>query len=772
MPHTDRSAIDAQATDARGFLIPPVRSFSALYNLFSRTYSYRWDEAGRAGRANAQAMRRDAYLAALEQERVLPLTRWPWKVETDPDDVDLSNPKDPYANDREQVRRLLQVLVRRTPSPSQLLTTLGSAVFFGRSGAQLAWTQDVVAGEPRWVIRAWEPVHPDAIQYAWDGTPGITIRPGDTGAFPREDVKQWDGGTLLAMLRRPHLRQRFILHSHKREAADYWRPEMAGRSHGIGLRDYVYWAWWLRDEMLSWLTDYMEKVGSMGLLLFYYEDGNPTAEAAAKQAAADARGKSALAVPVPRGRDKNTAKVELIAAQTAGAQFLVDMVDRYFERHIERLYVGQSPSSRSEGSGVGGSGIAALHADTKFNLLAWDADNLADTLTRDLVGILHRLNFRDVRWRYRWAFRLPDADAKAKLDAPVKAANLPGDKLTFRADEVRALVGLTKPGSGDEIVGEEEPQRAATGDPVGYAQDSPHAPRGGIDLTGKHFLGGQYIPRGQGATVPIVAPVGAPPETDPRPQIAFKPGDVVQVLMPGTTVRQVKIQAGWEDPIAMIRQLYPGAFIHGVDDNPRHTPAFPATRERLKPFGDVTTPEERMAKAEAEKRRLEAIKQRNIERLAAGIAPRSLPDPAGPDVTAWFAKDIIAHIKYRKAVVDARIASDKETYKQLENSFSSSSDGKPGEVAGQILGDRIGNFTTDSVPFAPFLREPGFMYLAAPKWMDFGSPQEGKGVNTVVVHGQVLRRNILGNIEFGLIAAIPGLDVNRCRVKDSIFYIS
>ncbi|OWK44413.1 hypothetical protein FRUB_02345 [Fimbriiglobus ruber] len=219
MPRAN-TPIDAQATDARGFLIPPVRSFSALYNLFSRTYSYRWDEAVRAGRQNAQAMRRDAYLAALEQERVLPLTRWPWEVEADPDDIDLSNPKDPYSEDREHVRRLLQALCRRTPSLSQLLTALGSAVFFGRSGAQLAWTQDAVAGEPRWVVRAWEPVHGDAIQYDWDGNPGITIRPGDTAAFPPDDLKLWDGGTLLAMLRRPHLRRRFILHAHKREAAD------------------------------------------------------------------------------------------------------------------------------------------------------------------------------------------------------------------------------------------------------------------------------------------------------------------------------------------------------------------------------------------------------------------------------------------------------------------------------------------------------------------------------------------------------------------------
>ncbi|OWK45424.1 phage portal protein family protein [Fimbriiglobus ruber] len=70
--------------------------------------------------------------------------------------------------------------------------------------------------------------------------------------------------------------------------------------------------------------------------------------------------------------------------------------------------------------------MAALHADTKFNLLAWDADNLGETLTRDLVGVLQHLNFRDARWRYRWAFRLPDPDAREKLDSLVKAAHLPG----------------------------------------------------------------------------------------------------------------------------------------------------------------------------------------------------------------------------------------------------------------------------------------------------------------------------------------------------------
>jgi hypothetical protein len=40
----------------------------------------------------------------------------------------------------------------------------------------------------------------------------------------------------------------------------------------------------------------------------------------------------------------------------------------------------------------------------------------------------------------------------------------------------------------------------------------------------------------------------------------------------------------------------------------------------------------------------------------------------------------------------------------------------------------------------------------AAKWMDFGGPADGKGVNTVVVAGNVLRKNQLGNITFMFIA--------------------
>jgi hypothetical protein len=40
------------------------------------------------------------------------------------------------------------------------------------------------------------------------------------------------------------------------------------------------------------------------------------------------------------------------------------------------------------------------------------------------------------------------------------------------------------------------------------------------------------------------------------------------------------------------------------------------------------------------------------------------------------------------------------------------------------------------------------------KWMDFGSPSDGKGINTVVLAGHTIRKNQLGNMELLVIASL------------------
>lgn len=474
-----------------GFLVPPARTFSGLLNWFGSLYSSQWDEAVKEGREQARAMQRDAFFRALRQERGKPITRWKWEIEADPDDnldespalkrVGLETPeqfasddpppparpapltpangavparpqKDSQSVERERVRRHLRAVVRRTPRVLQLRNYLNYCTWFGRYGSQLGLGVEVVAGHPRDVVTDHTPVHGDKIQYDWDGTPGVMVWPGDTGRYGGLDVRYGgDTSAPLLMLDRPAVRERFVISRYEVEDADFFEPEMGGRVHGVGLRDYCYYAWNMRAEMLSWLTDFMEKVGNMGVMLFYYEEGNARSQAAAEASARQVNNRNALAVPVPKGADKQTAKFELVPANVAGAQFLTTIISDYFERHIERLWVGQSMSSGADGEGsLGGSGRAKFAEQTKFNLLTWDADNQAEVLTTDLVRPLQnmRRNFPGCPWRFGWKYRIPDPEAADRL-ANVK------DKLTslpVKKDDLYDDLGYERPDDGDDVV--------------------------------------------------------------------------------------------------------------------------------------------------------------------------------------------------------------------------------------------------------------------------------------------------------------------------------
>jgi hypothetical protein len=111
-------------------------------------------------------------------------------------------------------------------------------------------------------------------------------------------------------------------------------------------------------------------------------------------------------------------------------------------------------------------------------------------------------------------------------------------------------------------------------------------------------------------------------------------------------------------------------------------------------------------------------------------------DPPGPDVTNWFAKDLLAHMKYRV-----------EEKEKLAKEFLNKG-----------FAEAFAEANVES-----FKRQA--KYLMAPKWMDFGGPESGKGTNTVVVAGHSIRKNQLGNIEFMFIAT---LNPNSSKDIDSL----
>ena len=127
-----------------------------------------------------------------------------------------------------------------------------------------------------WIVQKHQPVHGDSIGHKWDGTPYILvytakaralaeqgaeiINPADPDStpLPPGEITLTTGGSYGLVLRDPYWRDRFLIHSHLSVAAEFQDVDLAEAIHGAGVRDVLYWFWWLKNESLEWVTTYFE----------------------------------------------------------------------------------------------------------------------------------------------------------------------------------------------------------------------------------------------------------------------------------------------------------------------------------------------------------------------------------------------------------------------------------------------------------------------------------------------------------------------------------
>lgn len=434
---TDRNG--ALIDDEDGFLLPAHRTFSSVWNSVSKTFPFTWDEALKHSRENALAMPRDAFLMGCLFERILQLAELPWHLEPE-------NQKD---SRQKAVTQELDHIVRATHRWIQFAFQMGLTTWYGRYGSQLDWRAEPVNGKKRLIVKGHQPIHGDKIQFGWHGTPRVMVNYEWIAdhAWPGTRDHQWienysekdalaqaddpakpvifgERGPML-ILKDPRWRERFVIHKHMCIDADYFDAEAAGGIHGVGLRSLVYWFFWVRGEMIGWAINHLKKIGVGGILMFYYEEGNDAAKTAAENAARNAGERYALAMPHPRGQSKDVGRAELLPFNEAGVTALTGVVQDYYERHIERLIIGQTLSSKPAGGGLG-DGTSTLHADTKYRILKFDACNLADTLTEDLVRVAQKWNFPREQFKVRFVFDVPDPQAAEKTAAATQVFQMGG----------------------------------------------------------------------------------------------------------------------------------------------------------------------------------------------------------------------------------------------------------------------------------------------------------------------------------------------------------
>ena len=471
-----------------GLLVPQARSFATIVNSVTRTYSYRFDEAMRDNFVNARAMRRDAFVRSLLEERILPTINREFTLEVDDD-------RDP---EQQHVRDGLLRILRSIKNFDAMKRALLDAVWFGRAGAQWTFGRDEEI-DNLWSIAKWDPLHGDSVQFTFDGVPAILLDGMTAGWYtqngatrgPWGDIRNTDRGGMALVLQRPYWRERFAIHQHILEKADFFEGEMAGSVQGLGIRGLVYWHYVIRTDALTWMLAYMQAVGMMDLLVFNYPAGNYEAEQRQLQNAQQVIGKAAIACPRTPGG--NWPAVEQIPMNSAGLAALQKLVADYFDRHIERLIVGQSMSSGADhGTGLGGTGRADFARQTKDEIIVYDTNRLDQTMTHDLVRVLKKYNYPWARFPVRFKSVMPDVKAQEKVNSGRMLVSV---GVPIKADEFREAAGYSRPEAGDDTVGSPQPGPSGPG-----AGPPMLAHRGREPLRYMGFGGGgnTYIPGGGG----------------------------------------------------------------------------------------------------------------------------------------------------------------------------------------------------------------------------------------------------------------------------------
>lgn len=445
----NRGRPDGAARPA-GIALPHGWGFLARYQGASNTYWHdRFDEAMRHSRKDAEAMRRDCYLMSLLQERTLAVCNLNWHLET-PDERDKF---------QTQVKDGLTRLIKGIPFFRRMLLWWLNALWYGRNGVQVEWEWEEFLDGPQGhtrprkgltIAEAWE-VNGDKIGHQEDHTPYILVNSAKVYELPNAEIVTTTLGRGLAL--RGTWKNRFIIHRHLQEDADFFAPDTAEAIHGVGIRSKVFWTNFLRMEWLGNISDFFDKIG-LGVTVWKYQMGNDNAYRAVKQAALDHSSRAHIFVPVSPdgGKDAGTS-VERIEVPTSGSDALgklIEMCDRYIERYV----VGQEGSSRGSSSGIGNEASAEFMMDTKGQITKLDANLLAETITgsKRHAGMLNTM----LRWTY------PEADFPVKFVFDVE--NPQSDKkvqngktivdmgIAIKADEMRASAGFSKPAEGDELV--------------------------------------------------------------------------------------------------------------------------------------------------------------------------------------------------------------------------------------------------------------------------------------------------------------------------------
>ena len=449
--------------------VPHLLTFQSIVGSFSRAY-VNPDEAMRDSIENAHLMEKDVgLLESVEcRQRLTALLDWEIK------------PEDEKCQYQVSLAQELQRIISRIRNFTKYRMWLMKAIWSGRSGIQHKYGYTRVNGAMRMMPtplhrdhNGWMPINGDKLVFRYeDGW-----MDSDEGAYPHQmgirvgtnpgkgklrihrDYKLEPVSDGLALFLKPYERDTFCVHKHFIEDADFHHSYFAGSVHGIGIRSKIYWEWFLKQEAFAFLMQYLERSAG-GIEVWTYPMGDPKALAATQAAAKEkmANGRNIVFFPKPMGDDSESYKFEVIEPGAMGLDIMQNIIENYFGGRLKRYILGQELSTEAKATGMG-SGVAEAHMDTLSQIVQFDASNLEETLTHELVRYIQQLNFPETMgWHMRMSLKTKDDKTQERLEA-LNAAYQMGASIA--ESEVFKTLGLSAPTSGEKVLSLSSQQAAS-----------------------------------------------------------------------------------------------------------------------------------------------------------------------------------------------------------------------------------------------------------------------------------------------------------------------
>ena len=432
-----------------------IHTASGQYGIASRAYLNQ-DEATRHSKQNAERMRKDAGIMECVEARQRAVALLPWHIEPE-------NPKDPV---QEAFAGEMEAIIEETPRFTEYRRNCLEAIWYGRYGIANRFGADQVGGVWRTVVSEWEPRHGDKLIFRFDdgdkrhlpGQVGIRVSAAFRNSSERETRRKIQATEVgLVYWLDQWERDTMIVHKHMVEDGPWEDPRSLGRIHGIGIRDRIYWTWYCMIECLQRVIEFLDRA-AFGVELWPYPANNAKAKQKTEEAAKSAMGggRTIITCPILEGENSDLYMPHLMEPGLGGVESTIRIIKEYFGHQIKRYILGQTLSSEADATGLG-SGVADAHLATLADILTYDARNLEETLTKDLLRPLQKWNYRGNTTKLKFKIDTESDNVREKLEAIEKAF---GMGLKIKEDDIYSIIAMSRPDPDDAVLSIQDIQQS------------------------------------------------------------------------------------------------------------------------------------------------------------------------------------------------------------------------------------------------------------------------------------------------------------------------